>query len=302
MGELDIPIKGNRQPIMKMDNKELDNLAKVLAEFKKTDVPMNKDDFKVLRKNVSKLKDWDDNQIKHFGQCVGAMNGKVPFSTLLDDRLGRLMALDTGKKEGDETKLATVAKIFEAVGGELNKDIFDHVVDNVANGKLKDEAHVQSLINCIQAMNDNGIPLTQFIGSDRLANLMQLSKGNLQKVESIMTTLNEHGALNKKTLDYLVDNAAKWSDKKTEKIKQLFELMGDNHIEIKGNRQPLMKLGETQLQSMIDRLNKTKELGGQVTDTQFKQLLKKEAKSAPVEEVLPRAEQSAAQVVQSKTT
>lgn len=376
MDELKIPIKGNRQPVMNMSNEELRILADVLGEFKGRKVEMSKDDFKALRKNVSKLQGWKPEDITQFGQCVAAMNAnKIPLTPgILNDRLGRLMALAT-KKETKEVemkemgedskyqdpevnKLETVNNIFQALGKELDGDVFDYVVDNVANGKLtqktkvdgepktkaqrvvdvfsamkeagitelkghrravmdltdkqlvrvkdvltntpedklsltgdafkvirknadkiQDKEHAQTLRRCIQAMNDSGIPLTQMIGSDRLANLMQLGKADLQKVETLMATLNKHGALDKRTLVYLVDHASKFPPSKVEKIDKLFELMGNNKIGIKGNRQPLMNLGEKQLDNLISKVSDIQKLGGRVTDTDFKQFLKESAKT-----------------------
>lgn len=85
-----------------------------------------------------------------------------------------------------------------------------------------------------------------------LAKLLKLGdpQGQGTKLKALATIVNSLGkSLNEKTFEYLVKNANDLTTTKATEIANVFGLMTAAGIDLKGNRQPVMKMGEGDLKN-----------------------------------------------------
>jgi rubrerythrin len=279
MGKAGIPIIKNRQPVMGMAiqaaaatdpakkealEKALKNLAAVLNQIQPVDgKSLDRDAFDVLRKNISS-EDYTPEEAKALGACINLMiKVGIPLTqTFGQDRLKTL--LEKKNKWGD---LIFVLQDFPEK--KLDEQSFTALLDNIQNFNNN---HLQALKSCITALANNNIPLTQMIGKDKLAKLLNLGS-NLPQVAQVLAHFEKakEGELDESTFDYLVDNADKLNlgdtetldntttaVTKAELISFVFKKMKDLDISTVGHRKPIINLSAKHLKNLYAVLNQLK--------------------------------------------
>lgn len=228
--------------LLKVDN--LDDITRLFKAFERDDKLDNRTVDYIID-NAGKFgKEKVDAIIKVF-DAMRAHDVKLPGhrQPVMNLNTQQLIALSNFLDKLNDNKGKAIA---------LSQDDFKGILNNI--DKFKD-INLGPLNNCIKAMKNSNIPLTQLIGQNKIERLMKLNDTQLATVDKLLTSLESCNALDSRTFDYLVDNADLLNDK-AETLDSIFKTMAANNKPIIDNRQPLMKLTLQQLESFNDFLLK----------------------------------------------
>ncbi len=258
----------------------------------------NKNSIPLVKSNLKKFQELDSPNLKQVSQLLGGLSGnaldKKTFDYIVkeaakndklleksDDLVKVFNAMKnkvdiTGHRQplmkmdkGPLTILATILKQLPKET-ELSKDEFKALRSNVPEGMDLEQA--QAFGQIIGKMAGSDIPLTHTIGKQNLQNLLNVPPKNLKNVHKLLDQLADNNALDEKTFDYIVKEAAKdKSDQldNTDALVDVFNAM-KYKVEITGHRQPLMKMKPGQLNNLATILNKLS--GKKLSKDEFKAL------------------------------
>ncbi|KTD35724.1 hypothetical protein Lnau_0708 [Legionella nautarum] len=243
--------------LLTLDNKDLPQVATVLAAFSREE--LDKDTFDYLVKNVGEL-DLDKEVEAETGDLEKPAMKKITKAVLLERIFAEMRHRDISIPNNSQAliklsveKLNTLHSVLRNLKDHLDPDSFKVLRTNLSKFNA---TNTTSLSTCIAAMTANTIPLTQMIGKDKLALLLNLDEDDLSNVAKVLSSF-QNGGLDETTFNYIVENAKSLgtihSDSaktKADLIVSVFTAMQKQGIPIPGNRQPVMKLNPTQLHNL----------------------------------------------------
>ncbi|KTD19344.1 Uncharacterised protein [Legionella lansingensis] len=195
MDDAGIPIQGNRQPLMVMNQAELQALTGIIGAIKEIrgrEGTISQDEFKALRVNVEILAPLSPEKTDAFKTCVVAME-KAHISltqTLGEDKLSKLAKLP-------EEELAPVASVLETLSTykeALDEKTFNYVVSKA--GKFSEDK-VNLIPQVFKAMDQLGVLIK---GNRQPVMNMEIAK--LGRLKTVLDELKTAGVTKLEQRDF----------------------------------------------------------------------------------------------------
>ncbi|KTC87724.1 hypothetical protein [Legionella drozanskii] len=262
--------------LLKLDDKDLVNVAELLSSFKEGE--LDEKTFNYIVDNVKSL------------ATIHLESNKTKASLIVDvfKAMQQLGIPTPGNRQPvmklDPTQLHNLHSVLDnllnqATPLKLNPSSFKVLLDNISQFN---PVNSNALNSIIQTLTQNGVSLGKTIGEDRLKSLVKA--GNLEDIERLFKAFNKDDKLDNRTVDYIIDNASKFNKDKVDAIINVFDAMRDLQMKLPGNRQPVMNLAVPQLKALTDILKNLKEDDLSLSNDDFKEILNNinKLKTAPV--------------------